>query len=289
MKMLPGKQFENFYWMEGPLEGDQGCRITVLHPSQIQQCSHCLRREDTCPGAGVGKMCKDKGTKRGAIADYMRHLMLQHNYRSLKLQHQHEYPTLGSSSNDGFGHMLEREKETNEEDTATVTSDSESVNKEKITLLEQQLSEANAARQQQVMEIAKLKANYEAEAVKIDLNKSEAGSITVRATNFEYDEENDTLKVIDAEELNRELENHCTADTNRGRKIEQMRNRVLSQLKGIERKRRKRDGSANSVSSINSGVGVVRKRCEDEDDRRDDFKTPKLGHSTQQSLLPKKQ
>ena len=85
MKMIPGKQFENFYWVEGPLEGDQGCRITVLHPGQIQQCIHCLRREDTCPGAGVGKMCKERGTKRGAIADYMRHLMLQHNYKSLAL------------------------------------------------------------------------------------------------------------------------------------------------------------------------------------------------------------
>ena len=150
MKMLPGKQFENFYWMEGPLEGDQGCRITVLHPGQSQQCSHCLRREDRCPGAGVGKACKDKGTKRGAIADYMRHLMLQHNYKSLKLQHSHEYPTLGSSSNDGFGHMLE--KEANEEDKAVNISVIDTVNIEKITLLEQQLSEANAARQQQLME-----------------------------------------------------------------------------------------------------------------------------------------
>ena len=138
------------------------------------------------------------------------------------------------------------------------------------------------------MEIGKLKANSEAEAVKIDLNKSEAGSITVRATNFEYDEENDTLKVIDAEELNRELENHCTTEVNRGRKIDQMRNRVLSQLKGIERKRRQRDGSADSVRSVNSGVGAVRKRSEDGDDRKDDFKTPKLCHSSQQSLLPKK-
>ena len=52
MEMMSGKQFENFYWMEGPLPGDQGCRITVLHPNQQQQCSHCLRRADstTTPG-----------------------------------------------------------------------------------------------------------------------------------------------------------------------------------------------------------------------------------------------
>ena len=39
MKMSPGKQFENFYWMEGPLEEDRGCRITVLHSGQEQQLS----------------------------------------------------------------------------------------------------------------------------------------------------------------------------------------------------------------------------------------------------------
>ena len=48
MKLKPGKQFENLYWMEGPLEGDLGSRVTVLHTGQTQQCSHCLRRADSC-------------------------------------------------------------------------------------------------------------------------------------------------------------------------------------------------------------------------------------------------
>ena len=48
MKLKQGKQFENFYWMEGPLEGDLGSRVTVLHTGQTQQCSHCLRRADSC-------------------------------------------------------------------------------------------------------------------------------------------------------------------------------------------------------------------------------------------------
>jgi hypothetical protein len=77
MKMKPGKQFENFYWMEGPLEGDVGCRVTVLHAGQVQQCSHCLRRADSCPGAGVGKVCEKLGTSRGLIGDYMQHLKVQ--------------------------------------------------------------------------------------------------------------------------------------------------------------------------------------------------------------------
>ena len=30
MELAPGKRFRNYYWMEGPLPNDQGCRITVL-------------------------------------------------------------------------------------------------------------------------------------------------------------------------------------------------------------------------------------------------------------------
>ena len=66
MKMAPWKQFENFYWMEGPLEEDTGCRITVLHSGQEQQCSHCLRRSN-CPARGNGKACQGLDTPRGKI------------------------------------------------------------------------------------------------------------------------------------------------------------------------------------------------------------------------------
>ena len=34
MELHPGSSFKNFYWMEGPLPGDRGCRITVLHSDQ---------------------------------------------------------------------------------------------------------------------------------------------------------------------------------------------------------------------------------------------------------------
>ena len=36
MKLNPGQKFKNYYWMEGPLPGDQGRRITVLHYGQLQ-------------------------------------------------------------------------------------------------------------------------------------------------------------------------------------------------------------------------------------------------------------
>ena len=113
MEMERGKQFENFYWMEGPLESDQGSRITVLHGGQVQQCSHCLRRADSCPANGMGRMCENKGTTRGMMADYMNHLKYQHNYMSLKQKYQmEEYPLLGGRKhlNDGFGHIVEQKK-----------------------------------------------------------------------------------------------------------------------------------------------------------------------------------
>ena len=37
-----GAVFENFYWLEGPLPGDQERRITVTHQGQPQQCSNCF-------------------------------------------------------------------------------------------------------------------------------------------------------------------------------------------------------------------------------------------------------
>ena len=59
VEITPGKSFLNYYWMEGPLPGDQGCRITVLHSGQERQCSHCLKTSSGgCPAQGQGKVCK---------------------------------------------------------------------------------------------------------------------------------------------------------------------------------------------------------------------------------------
>ena len=112
MKMAAGKQFENFYWMEGPLDEDVGCRITVLHAGQAAQCSHCLRRGN-CPAMGNGRACQSLNTPRGKISDYMRYLKECHKYVSLKMQYrqkiEQEYPALGRKKveDDGFGHMVE--------------------------------------------------------------------------------------------------------------------------------------------------------------------------------------
>ena len=121
--------------------------------------------------------------------------MIQHDYQSLKMQHQKEFPSLGSGSvnTDGFGHLIEKEGEHENKvvESSNNRLDADALNQEKINTLEKQLSEANAARQNQTYEIAKLEAEV-SQSVKIDLNKSDTGSISVRATNFEYDEDSDT-------------------------------------------------------------------------------------------------
>ena len=281
MKLLPGKQFENFYWMEGPLEGDQGGRITVLHQGQVMQCSHCLRRADSCPGGGRGKLCKERKTRRGEIGDYMRHLKIQHNYTSLKIKFKEEFPHLASNMHqiDGFGHMKEDDEEHEVVEDTTVENDDEVLNdKNTILDLQKQLSEANLVRDNQIHEIAKLKASIskQEESMEVLLNRGKGGQIDIRADNFEYDEDSDTLIVLDEAALDQELERYCTTPgQDREKKMTQLRRRVLSQVKGIERSKHGRRSSVCSERSIYSGVGTVRKRSENEDEEEKSAKNPK--------------
>ena len=90
VRLSPGKFFKNFYWLEGPLPGDQGRRITVLH-NQPQQCSHCFRYAPSftssglpCPGGGNGKLCEHAKTPRTKMSDYMTLLRLQDRYVPMK-------------------------------------------------------------------------------------------------------------------------------------------------------------------------------------------------------------
>ena len=90
VRLHPGKFFKNFYWLEGPLPGDQGRRITVLH-NQPQQCSHCFRYAPSfttsgppCPGGGNGKLCEHAMTPRTKMSDYMTLLKLQDRYIPMK-------------------------------------------------------------------------------------------------------------------------------------------------------------------------------------------------------------
>ena len=116
------------------------------------------------------------------------------------------------------------------------------------------------------------------------LNKTKGGQINIRADNFDYDEDSDTLKVVDEGALSIELERYCTASgQDRDKKISQMRQRILSQLKSIEREKRGRRSSISSVRSVYSGVGTVRRRSETDEEDEKSAKNPKL---QSKSLLP---
>ena len=240
MKMKPGKQFENFYWMEGPLEGDLGCRITVLHAGQIQQCSHCLRRADSCPGAGVGKVCDKKGTARGLIGDYMKHLKLQHDYVSLKMKYQQEeFPQLGGKTHlsDGFAHMVEK-------------VDNELENIDDIILDSDQGKTAEADTNDLYKELMMTKSKLASAEKKLrsaDPELSAVAKLTIEAKHLDYDEKEDTLIVKNEIEFNKLVEQHCQAKTNRPRRIQALKNKVLAQVKVIERRQR-----GISVSSAGS-------------------------------------
>ena len=88
VELEQGVSFENYYWLEGPLHGDVGKRIVVLHSNQTPQCSHCLRRSGLgCPAMGNGKACERSGTRRAKMGDYMENLKKKYGYTSLKIKH----------------------------------------------------------------------------------------------------------------------------------------------------------------------------------------------------------
>ena len=88
MNLNNGAKFHNYYWMEGPMAGDSGRRITVLHPGQTQQCSHCFLTASTgCKGAGNGKACLQTGTERAKMSNYMQALKNNTGYESLKCKY----------------------------------------------------------------------------------------------------------------------------------------------------------------------------------------------------------
>ena len=88
MKLNNGAMFKNFYWMEGPMAGDPGRRITVLHHGQEQQCSNCFLTSSTgCHGAGNGRACFQAGVPRAKMSAYMVALKTQTGYESLKVKY----------------------------------------------------------------------------------------------------------------------------------------------------------------------------------------------------------
>ena len=107
--MFSGASMFNFYWMEGPLAGDEGSRVTVLHAGQVQQCSNCLKLATSgCPGKGNGKACVATGTPKTMLGTYMDMIRMKHGYRSLKAKYYEQFPNLGGTGSSGMK-IIERD------------------------------------------------------------------------------------------------------------------------------------------------------------------------------------
>ena len=108
VELFPGASMNNYYWLEGPLPGDSGSRVTVLHPGQIQQCSNCLKvANQGCPGKGNGKACSSLNTPKTTMATYMEFLKHKHGYHSLKAKYFEQYPAKGGAGNFGIEERTE--------------------------------------------------------------------------------------------------------------------------------------------------------------------------------------
>ena len=279
MKLSPGKQFENYYWMEGPLSGDSGCRITVLHNGQVQQCSHCLRRADICPGGGNGKACDSMKTARGKIADYMRYLRESHRYISLKMEFMEmQFPALGRNlrKDNGFGHMVEVEDHGAPQDHPLEANGLEK-DAELENLKKQQVSDMNVLQQQLVMSEAKLKVernNARTALLKLDHVEKVASQRLVESMpganfdedsnhlamllatvlekdDFEYDAETDKVEPKSASDFLKRIEENCSGVPDNAVKLGIIRNKVLEKMKRTLRRERRLSatGSSSSISS----------------------------------------
>ena len=94
--------------MEGPLSGDAGSKITVIHSGQIQQCSTSLK----LASLGVSREGEWEGFRsfentRTTMAAYMQVVKHKHGYRSLKEKYYEHYPYLGGDRNFGMSDMVE--------------------------------------------------------------------------------------------------------------------------------------------------------------------------------------
>ena len=154
MDMKQGVVMKNFYWLEGPLPGDKGTRITVLHNGQDQQCSHCLKTgSEGCPAKGNGRACDELKTPRTKMSDYMMELKKKTGYESLKSQYLKQYPSLNS---DPIGNMDDTSKEEEDPDSLFPTNPVEARDA-KICELENKVAKMSES----LDAYAKIKANFQ--------------------------------------------------------------------------------------------------------------------------------
>ena len=88
-----------------------------------------------------------------------------------------------------------------------------------------------------------------------DRELSQIAKLTIEANHLDFDEKEYTLTVKNEIEFNKLVEQHCQAKTNRPKKIQAVKNKVLAQVKVIERRQR-----GISFSSARSDLAEKRPR-----------------------------
>ena len=285
MKLTPGMQFENYYWMEGPLSDDQGCRITVLHAGQVQQCSHCLRRGHFCPGGGNGKACESLKTQRGKLGDYMKYLKERHNYTSMKMQYMEEqFPALGCKPEGGFGNIVESQSTEPEDELGDDQKSKESMISD-MNALKEQLTQAKAQVrvEQNIASRATKKLEHVEKVASQRIVESMPGAnfeedsnhlamllaTVLKNDDFEYDMFADKVEPKSSSEFLKKIEEHCGDIPDKEAKLSLVRNKVLEKMKRTVRRERKLSASG-SICSGSSMFGSragsrTRQRSESEE------------------------
>ena len=177
MVLDSGATLENFYWMEGPLPGDIGRRILVLHSGQVPQCSNCLNKAGQGCNAGVnGKICYEMKTPRTKMSTYMESLKHKVGYMSLKMIYAdfqtRNFPSLQGQGTNTRKFTMEENITSLDDDEILPTNPIEEKNK-KITELEKVLED----QKKELNEVDNLKSSLaqskaELSTVKQDYNLS---------------------------------------------------------------------------------------------------------------------
>ena len=191
MIMKPGMSLSNYYWMEGPLPGDQGCRITVLHRGQERQCSHCLKTADNgCPAlAESGKACKDMNTKITKMADYMAEVKRKTGYESLKAAYTKKFPS-GLGNPKVFENPMDEEPDDDSDPQESNAQES----KEKIKNLEKEFEDYRNEADQKLHQ-----AKRQSDLAKNKIKASKQGLDMFLAENIQrksFDQSDSTFKFL---------------------------------------------------------------------------------------------
>ena len=157
---------------------------------------------------------------------------------------QEEFPQLREKTHlaDGFAHMVEKVdiEHDNLENLLNDGDPDKTVQCESLNL------DTNALYKELMMTKSKL-ASAEKKISFADPELNKVAKMTMDANHLEYDEKDDTLTVKNEEDFNKLVEQHCQAKSNRPKKIAALKNKVLAQVKEIERRQR-----GISVSSAGS-------------------------------------